>query len=97
MPSPVATDGGQALGTAPSSTSTGASPEIATEEPTVIDERPGEIELDAPRDICHRISERITEIEFEIEQRRGELKDLETALSILEDLVPELDGSELEK
>jgi hypothetical protein len=94
MPSPVATDGGQALGTAPSSTSTGSSPEIATEEPTVIDERPGKIKPDAPRDICHRISERITEIEFEIGQRRGELKDLETTLSVLEGLVPELDDSE---
>jgi hypothetical protein len=41
--------------------------------------------------------ERITEIEFEIEQRRDELKNLETTLSILEDLVPELDGNELAK
>ena len=96
MFSSLATDGGQALGTTPSRTSIGASPEIATEEPTVTDESPGETELDAPRDICHRISERITEIEFEIEQRRGELKDLATTLSVLEDLVPELDSSESE-
>jgi hypothetical protein len=95
MSSPVVTDGGQPLGTTtPSSTSIGASPEIATEEPTVTDESLRETELDAPRDICHRISDRITEIEFEIEQRRGELKDLETTLSVLEDLVPELDSSE---
>lgn len=100
MSSPVApalaTDGGEAVGESPStsSTSIGVSPEIAVEEPTVTDERPGEVVLDAPRDICHRISERIREIEFEIEQRRGELKDLETTLSVFEDLVPELDGSE---
>lgn len=92
----LATDGGEAVSTTPptSSTSIGTSPELATEEPTVTDERPKETEIDAPRVICHHISERIREIEFEIEQRRGELKDLETTLSVLEDLVPELDGSE---
>ncbi|WP_161606943.1 hypothetical protein [Halococcus salifodinae] len=92
----LATDGGEAVGATPStsSTSIGAGPEIAVEEPTVTDEKPREVVLDAPRDLCHRISERISEIEFEIEQRRGELKDLETTLSVLEDLVPELDVSE---
>ena len=90
----LATDGGRAVGASPSSTSVGASPRITTEEPTVTDERSEEAEPDAPRDICNRISERITEIEFEIEQRRGELKDLETTLAVLEDLVPELDRNE---
>lgn len=93
----LATDGGQALDTNPSSTSISASPEIAAEQPTVTDKRPDEIEPDAPHDICHRISERIREIEFEIDQRRGELNDLETALSILEDLVPELESNEQNK
>lgn len=92
----LATDGGEAVGASSStpSNSIGTGPEITTEEPTVTDERPEEVVLDAPRDICHRISERIREIEFEIDQRRGELKDLETTLSVLEDLVPELDGNE---
>ena len=92
----LATDGGEAVSTnsATSGASVGVGPELTTEEPTVTNEKPEAVGLDAPRDICHRISERIREIEFEIEQRRGELKDLETTLSVLEDLVPELDGSD---
>ena len=94
MTSSLATDGGQSVSASSSSTSIGASSEIAAEGPTITDERQGGIEHDAPRDICHRISERIREIELEIEQRRGELMDLKTTLAVLEDLVPELNGSE---
>jgi hypothetical protein len=97
-PSSVAADGGQVLATNSSGTPVRTSPKVTVDEPTVTTSIPAEDEgkggedreADTPLSIAYRISERIQEIEYEIDQRRAELKDLECCLSVLEDLVPEM-------
>lgn len=102
-PSSVAADGGQVLATNSSGTPVRTSPKVTADEPAVTTSIPaeggvkrggeGDEEEDTPLSIAYRISERIQEIEYEIDQRRAELKDLECCLSVLENLVPEMDPS----
>ena len=43
-----------------------------------------------------RIDERVRDLEFEIDQRRAELKDLEGALSVIEEFLPDDENADVE-
>ncbi|WP_152420306.1 hypothetical protein [Halococcus thailandensis] len=92
-PVPLAADGGQVPPLSGSddtssaaSTDRHSNPNSLPDASPISDEAPLDTDLDTSRDMCYRISERIQGLNHEIDRRRGELRDLKTALSVFEEL-----------